>query len=78
MDPVKAQQLAAELEVEMMADMYNRYETSSVATISFTVFTSLVCICARVLYSFTQFKFALKNRNQKFQSLKKKKQNKKS
>ncbi|XP_040042345.1 mitochondrial import inner membrane translocase subunit Tim10 [Gasterosteus aculeatus] len=24
MDPVKAQQLAAELEVEMMADMYNR------------------------------------------------------
>lgn len=29
MDPMKAQQLAAELEVEMMADMYNRYETSS-------------------------------------------------
>lgn len=27
---MKAQQLAAELEVEMMADMYNRYETSSV------------------------------------------------
>lgn len=26
MDPMKAQQLAAELEVEMMADMYNRYE----------------------------------------------------
>ncbi|XP_029950042.1 mitochondrial import inner membrane translocase subunit Tim10 [Salarias fasciatus] len=24
MDPMKAQQLAAELEVEMMADMYNR------------------------------------------------------
>lgn len=29
MDPMKAQQLAAELEVEMMADMYNRYEPSS-------------------------------------------------
>ncbi|XP_035281838.1 mitochondrial import inner membrane translocase subunit Tim10 isoform X2 [Anguilla anguilla] len=25
MDPMKAQQLAAELEVEMMADMYNRH-----------------------------------------------------
>lgn len=30
MDPMKAQQLAAELEVEMMADMYNRYERSAV------------------------------------------------
>lgn len=34
MDPMKAQQLAAELEVEMMADMYNRYEQ---AAISFTI-----------------------------------------
>lgn len=35
MDPMKAQQLAAELEVEMMADMYNRYDQ---ATISFNHF----------------------------------------
>lgn len=40
MDPMKAQQLAAELEVEMMADMYNRYEQ---ATISFTIHTPSVC-----------------------------------
>lgn len=37
MDPMKAQQLAAELEVEMMADMYNRYEAL------------LVCMCNSML-----------------------------
>lgn len=34
---MKAQQLAAELEVEMMADMYNRYEAL------------MVCMCSSVL-----------------------------
>uniref|UniRef100_A0A8C6KX98 Uncharacterized protein n=1 Tax=Nothobranchius furzeri TaxID=105023 RepID=A0A8C6KX98_NOTFU len=29
MDPLKAQQLAAELEVEMMADMYNRKHSAN-------------------------------------------------
>lgn len=35
MDPMKAQQLAAELEVEMMADMYNRYDQTTISFIHF-------------------------------------------
>lgn len=55
MDPMKAQQLAAELEVEMMADMYNRYDQ---ATISFTVHTRSVCSTA--VKGFIYFKLAFK------------------
>lgn len=46
MDPVKAQQLAAELEVEMMADMYNRYDRAPVSiSFSFSVSTISVAAC---------------------------------
>lgn len=43
MDPMKAQQLAAELEVEMMADMYNRYMHNKL-TITLAV-AYLCCVC---------------------------------
>lgn len=55
MDPMKAQQLAAELEVEMMADMYNRYDQ---ATISFTIQTRSVCSTAVMV--FVNLKLAFK------------------
>lgn len=54
MDPMKAQQLAAELEVEMMADMYNRYDQ---ATISFIIHTRSLCSTAVMVFSHLKWAF---------------------